>query len=350
MCHVHGTVCKFPEETESGSGSGSSSSRQVNPKASRKETATKRSVPLRTPMISNPSDPNSETIPAVSTDGTTPSTGQSNPWVELRGEEADYQPTPLSIDDTEQENPHIVGPANTNDSQVLADYLSIISSNNGGMRMIRPVPASRSKPVLFSTVQKRPVGVEASSNLPREKLYIIEQLLAPHAELLIDLYGMHLSAETHLTNQILRYFSKVNICLPLLDYQSFKSQYTHAKEKISPALLASLYAHSTIYWRLSPDLADRRAPDNRFIWNLANEVLYSELHLSPGISTVTAILLNVGGRPTTSLIGNGVQLGAAISLAHALGLNRNPLPWDIPDAEKFLRMNIWWSLLIHDKW
>lgn len=147
-----------------------------------------------------------------------------------------------------------------------------------------------------------------------------------------------------------RYFSKINICLPLLDYDSFKLQYKNEKEKISPALLASLYAHSTIYWRFSEDLARYRALDNRFIWNLANEVLYSELHLSPGISTVTAILLNVGGRPTTSLIGNGVQLGAAVSLAHSLGLNRNPSSWDIPASEKFLRMKIWWSLLIHDKW
>ncbi|KAI0158351.1 fungal-specific transcription factor [Xylariaceae sp. FL1272] len=86
------------------------------------------------------------------------------------------------------------------------------------------------------------------------------------------------------------------------------------------------------------------------IWNVANETLYSEIHLNPGIFTITAVLLNVGGRPTTSLIGNGVLLGAAISLAHSLGLNRNPLNWDIPDAEKLSRMKIWWDLLIHDKW
>lgn len=155
--------------------------------------------------------------------------------------------------------------------------------------------------------------------------------------------------EVHLTI-VSRYFRNINTCLPLLDHESFKSQYKNEKDKISPALLASLYAHSTIYWRLSSNLAGHRELNDRFIWNLANEVLYSELHLSPGISTITAILLNVGGRPTTSLIGNGVQLGAAVSLAHSLGLNRNPSSWDIPDAEKFLRMKIWWSLLIHDKW
>lgn len=97
------------------------------------------------------------------------------------------QPTPLSVDDAEQENPHIVGPANTSDSQVLADYLSVISLSNGGVRMVRPVPASRSKAVLFATVQKRPVGMDVSSNPSREKLYIIEKLLEPYTEQLIDL-------------------------------------------------------------------------------------------------------------------------------------------------------------------
>ena len=80
------------------------------------------------------------------------------------------------------------------------------------------------------------------------------------------------------------------------------------------------------------------------------EALYSELHLSPGISTIIAALINIGGRPTTSLIGNGVQLGSAVSLAHSLGLNRNPLHWRIPSSEKDLRIKVWWTLIIHDSW
>lgn len=149
---------------------------------------------------------------------------------------------------------------------------------------------------------------------------------------------------------LLSFLEKINICLPLLDPDSFRNQYRHAKEKISPALLAQLYAHNLTYWQSASESPRDHKPDGRFIWNLANEALYSELYLSPGISTVTAILLNVGGRPTTSLIGNGVQLGAAVSLAHSLGLNRDPFPWDIPEPEKALRAKIWWSLLIHDKW
>ncbi|KAF7528436.1 hypothetical protein G7054_g10136 [Neopestalotiopsis clavispora] len=293
MCRVHGTDCVFP---------GSQSLQAPLPKKSRPEEA--------------------GIFPQV----------DSNQWGN-KSHETDCQPTPLSVDDAEQDNSHIVGPANTSDIQVLADYLSVFSSSNGGVRMVRPFPSSHSKPVMFANVKKRPLGMDNSSNPSREKLKIIEKLLEPNIDQLIDLY-----------------FRKVNVCVPLLDRCSFKHQNETAKDKISPALLASLYAHTLTYWRFAPERCEQRVPDGRFIWNLANEALYSELHLSPGISTITAILLNIGGRPTTSLIGNGVQLGAAVSLAYSLGLNRDPLPWDIPNAEKLLRMKIWWSLMIHDKW
>jgi hypothetical protein len=147
-----------------------------------------------------------------------------------------------------------------------------------------------------------------------------------------------------------RYLSKVNPCLPLLDESSFRAQYINARHRIAPALLANLYAQSLTFWKHDPILSRERCPDNRFVWNLAIEASYSELHASAGISTIKSLLLDVGGRPTTSMTGNGVRLSSALSLSHSLGLNRNPLPWDIPQAEKYLRMKIWWSILLHDRW
>lgn len=136
----------------------------------------------------------------------------------------------------------------------------------------------------------------------------------------------------------------------MLDEDSFRHQYQEGKDRVSPALLACLYANAIVYWRHSATLSQHRCPDSRFVWNLANEALYSELHLSPGMPIIKAILLNIGGRPTTSLIGNGVLVGSAVSMAHSLGLNHNPLPWSIPQSEKNLRMKLWWALLIHDRW
>jgi hypothetical protein len=152
------------------------------------------------------------------------------------------------------------------------------------------------------------------------------------------------------TDRCTRYLRKINPCLPLLEESSFRAQYTNARHRISPALLACLYAHVLTQWQHDPLLSRERCPDVRFVWNLAIEASYSELHASAGISTIKAILLDVGGRPTTSMTGNGVRLGSAIALCHSLGLNRNPLPWDIPREEKYLRMKIWWSILLHDRW
>lgn len=265
----------------------------------------------------------------------------------------------LGSDDDQHLNLHIVGPATTNDSQVLSTYLSGIPGATRSTRMIVPEPASCSRPVLFTEVQKRPVGVILNRSPSAEKLEIIEKLLEPHNEAVINEFVIPPShslirAESrslHVADSFpCRYFRKVNVCLPLLDEASFRRQYQEDKTRISPALLACLYAHTIIYWQSSPALSRYRCPESRFIWNLASEAVYSELHLSPGMSIIKAILLNIGGRPTTSLIGNGVLLGSAVSMAHSLGLNHNPLPWQIPQPEKYLRMKIWWSVLVHDRW
>ncbi|EPE04136.1 fungal specific transcription factor domain-containing protein [Ophiostoma piceae UAMH 11346] len=209
----------------------------------------------------------------------------------------------------DEDNAHIVGPVETNDARVLADYLSAEPMTSWRSARSR---ANAQQPVMFTCIKKRPIGVPAA--------------------------------------QTTRYFTKVNTCLPLLDKPSFLQLYEEDRLKISPALLSGLYANSLIYWGSSTKLATVKCPDARFIWNRANESLYSELHISPGISTIIAILLNVGGRPTTSIMGNSTQLGSAVSLAYSLGLNRDPCDWDIPAHEKSMRIRIWWALVIHDKW
>lgn len=53
--------------------------------------------------------------------------------------------------------------------------------------MVVPVPASRSRPVLFTRVQKRPFGVPVNRSPAAEKLEMIEKLLEPYAGDVIDL-------------------------------------------------------------------------------------------------------------------------------------------------------------------
>ncbi|KAL2689850.1 hypothetical protein Neosp_003911 [[Neocosmospora] mangrovei] len=75
------------------------------------------------------------------------------------------------------------------------------------------------------------------------------------------------------------------------------------------------------FWDSSPRLSRQRRPDGRFIWNLATEATYSQLYRSPGMSIIEAILLNVGGRPTTSLIGNASIYVALVGLTDVLDLH-----------------------------
>ena len=146
------------------------------------------------------------------------------------------------------------------------------------------------------------------------------------------------------------FFSQANICFPVFEEASFKNIYSDHKENISPALLSNLYANALIYWEGSPELRANRCPNIRFIWVQANEALNSELFLSPGLSTVMAIILNVGSRPSTAIFGNGVMIGAAVALSNALGLNRDPSTWNISPSEKSFRVRHWWLVVMHDRW
>ncbi|KAF5719766.1 transcriptional regulatory [Fusarium mundagurra] len=247
--------------------------------------------------------------------------------------QSEESPLALGSNDEQPHNLHIVGPAVTSDNQVLSDYLSSMPNASRGSRIIRPAIGNRSRPVLFTAVQKRPVGLDSNLSFAEERLQLIEKILEPFTSDLVDVY-----------------FHKANSCFPLLDEGHFRKQYRENKSAISPALLSGLYAHSITFWNSSPILSRHRCPDSRFIWNLATEAAYSQIHRSPGISTIEALILNIGGREVTALIGNGVLLASSVAMAHSLGLNHSPISWEIPQSEKNLRMKIWWALLIHDKW
>ncbi|KAF6808449.1 fungal specific transcription factor domain-containing protein [Colletotrichum musicola] len=345
MCHVYGTDCEFPPSPRNAGRA------PLNPGKVTKAYRTPQSnTPCRREPLASAKAP--QNAIHVRTTSTSPSTSAST--TSNSGPKAVMSPhnphLMLALDSPEDEdNSHIIGPAVTNDTQVLADYLSSEPSIHERMiRVVKPRPGSQvgqmprssmalsggiRKPVIFTAVRKRPYGLAPRQTAPLQKYQIVEKMLEPWTSALIDLY-----------------FQKVNICFPLLDEVSFKHQFQTARDRISPALLSVLYANSMIFWKSSPDLPSEYCPDSRFIWNQATETLFSELHISPGISTIIAIILNVGGRPTTSMIMNEIQLGAAVSLAQSLGLNRDPTDWNISMPEKCLRMKIWWALVVHDKW
>ncbi|KAL4981055.1 fungal-specific transcription factor domain-containing protein [Aspergillus desertorum] len=224
--------------------------------------------------------------------------------------------------EAEDDSSHIISPAVADDNDILESYLSTIPFAE--KRYIIPTGSNSNRhlgPMRFNVVPRRPLGVVANQSFAASKCELIE-----------------------------KFFLKANPCFPLFDEASFRGSYSSHKEKLSPALLCNLYANSLIYWRSSTKLSSSRAPDIRYIWNQANEALHSELFLSPGLSSIMAILINVNGRPSTSMFGNGGMIGMAVALSNALGLNRDPSGRSISPLERSLRIRIWWLVLIHDRW
>lgn len=108
----------------------------------------------------------------------------------------------LALDSPEDEdNSHIIGPAVTNDTQVLADYLSSEPSIHERMiRVVKPRPGTQvgqmprstmpggiRKPVIFTAVRKRPYGLAPRQTAPLQKYQILEKMLEPWTSKLIDL-------------------------------------------------------------------------------------------------------------------------------------------------------------------
>ena len=120
-------------------------------------------------------------------------------------------------------------------------------------------------------------------------------------------------------------------------------------EQLSPTLLCDFFALSLTLWNHSPVLRQHPQPDPQFIWNLAVEALQHDF-VAPGLSTVSAVLLDLTGRPVSSVLGNTLNNARAVALAQTLGLHRNPSDWQRPDSEKSIRIRLWWAVLIHDRW
>jgi hypothetical protein len=145
------------------------------------------------------------------------------------------------------------------------------------------------------------------------------------------------------------YFENIHPSFPILDEEHFKHLYKTDDRSLSAALVCEVLVSSLIYWHRSESLRSHPCPDLRYGWNLAVAALQEEF-LAPGMSTILAALIDLNGRPTTSITGNTINSGRTVALAHVLGLNRDPQTWKISDAEKNMRVRLWWGVLIHDRW
>lgn len=141
----------------------------------------------------------------------------------------------------------------------------------------------------------------------------------------------------------------VNPCFPVIDETAFWSLWRKDARRISPTLLCDVYAVTLAYWDCSEKLRGHSRPDVQFIWNQAVLALRDEF-MAPSMATIHAALLDMLGRPIYHITGNIINAGRTVNLAHSQGLHRDPSKWRVSNAEKKLRTNVWWALVIHDHW
>ena len=135
----------------------------------------------------------------------------------------------------------------------------------------------------------------------------------------------------------------------MISESSFLEQHRNGDQTLSPALVCELYSSALIHWDCSDVLRNHTCPDIHFAWNQTVAALHEDF-LAPSLSTVQAALLGLVGRPTSSITGNVMNCGRTVALAHSLGLNRDPRNRKLTVEEQRMRVQLWWGVLIHDRW
>jgi hypothetical protein len=149
---------------------------------------------------------------------------------------------------------------------------------------------------------------------------------------------------------IASFLDRFNIAFPIFDGESFWEAYISESPGEPPAsLLCQVYSMSLVYWKHTPKLACHPKPDVRYAVNMTVAALHEEFS-APGLSTISAALVDLTGRPIFSMTGNAISCGRLVALAHCLGLNRDPSNWKLSPQEKNNRIRLWWGVVIHDRW
>ncbi|KAL4943982.1 hypothetical protein BDV06DRAFT_123172 [Aspergillus oleicola] len=252
--------------------------------------------------------------------------------------ERNHQPTPgfVAQNDTSNQSGHIVGPAMARDAQVLERCMSSIHST--AVSYARPNPYSvysedTRNPVIYMKVpRQRNVVPSGNGTAGFRQFEAMEKVVEPLGAELCNVY-----------------FTHIHPAFPILDEKTVLEAYQ--QDGLPYALACEIYACSLLLWKTSPKVtaSKRPVPDLRYMWNLTVSAMNDDF-LSPNFSTVLACILDLLGRPITSITYNAINVGRVVALAQSLGLNRNPATWGLDPRQKSLRIRTWWGILIHDQW
>lgn len=227
----------------------------------------------------------------------------------------------------------IMNPTMAEDVQVLENYLTSKSLRTSSTcRPYTVVSRGADDPVVYVTVPRRRQGLRTATDPGRAQREILEQILGPLKTELIRLYFDHLHP-----------------CFPILDEEAFYDLWKREPGRISSTLVCDIYCITLLFWNKSDVLSIHPRPDLSFAWNQAVTALQDDF-MAPNVSTIESALLDMNGRPVMQVTGNIVNAGRTVTLAHSLGLHRDPTAWKATLREKNLRIRLWWGVFVQDSW
>ncbi|KAL3472222.1 fungal-specific transcription factor domain-containing protein [Aspergillus californicus] len=325
LCRVQGADCHYQEEI----GNDMPSSRGLEPSVWHSDhigdsfhQGQKRK---HTPDINSPSrrSRQSENLPE---------SRQTDSAMAKRGSESRRH----DVEDPQNESVFIVGPVVADDANVIEKYMPPHRSNKSVEPRNHPYNVYSNdprKPILYTTVSRRRQGMRVGIPPGENQKEILEQVLGPFKDDLVRLF-----------------LDRFNAAFPIFDGDAFWEAYISDVPSEPPAsLLCQVYSMSLVHWVHTPKLACHPKPDVRYAVNLTVAALHEDFS-APGLSTISAALIDLSGRPIFSMTGNAISSGRMVSLAHCLGLNRDPSNWKLSQQEQNQRVRLWWAVVIHDRW
>lgn len=191
-------------------------------------------------------------------------------------------------------------------------------------------------PIVYLSVPRYRTGLRPEIGPGKEQLEIIEQVIGPFKNEVIDMYFQYLHPH-----------------FPILDDETcdlIKKEHIPSEKGRTPRnLMCTVLANGCLHWRISDTLKLHPRPNSHYIWNKTISAVLEDF-LSPSLATVMGAILDQIGRPSISLIGNITLCGRNIALAQTFGLHRDPSRWEMTEVEKSSRIRIWWGVLITDYW
>lgn len=256
-----------------------------------------------------------------------------------------------SLDQQPSSNATIVGLSGESDPYLLSRYrynqYNEAQFQQVRMRKMNDGPGLSHDVPAFFTIQHNALASKAQ---PSERPELLNRYRREVEDIVSDEVGKRL---------VRLFYKYVQPYFPILsrDGGSWMRDANGVREpsNIETCVLAAIYGHALPFcaWdeQLCVDVYTPPSPEElfRIAWHAAQAMCHT-----PNLAVVQTFLLMVQRRPTNKHVSDtpfkGIMWTNAVSIAQALGLNRDPSDWPLPEWEIRQRRRLAWATFVQDKW